>query len=71
MSYRRRSNARPYMTKARFDSTCPETGKDIKKGDDIAYFPALKKAYHSDSQSAETVRGLDFAEANGMADANY
>lgn len=70
MSYRR-SSKRPYMTKARFESTCPETGKAIKKGDDIAYYPDAKKAYHADSKSADTVRALDFAESNGMADANY
>ncbi len=72
MGFRRSSgNTRPYFTKARFPSTCPETGKAISKGDDIAYFPATKQAFHSESQSAETVRGMNFAESHCMADAQY
>lgn len=71
MSFRRTANTRPYFTRALFASTCPETGKAIKKGDEIAYYPATKKAYHIDSQSADSLRGLEFAQANAMADANY
>jgi len=61
----------PYFTIARFPSTCPETGKPINTGDRIAYFPAIKKAYHETSPSADQVRGLEFSNAYGMADANY
>ena len=61
----------PYFTSARFSSVCPETGKPIKKGDRIAYFPATRKAYHESSKAAEQVRGMQFAESWGMADANY
>lgn len=61
----------PYFTTARFPSVCPETGKSIKKGDTIAYFPATCKAYHESSKAAEQVRGMQFAESWGMADANY
>jgi hypothetical protein len=71
MSFKRKSNARPYFTKALFASTCPETGKAIKKGDEIAYYPATKKAFHLESQSADSLRGIEFSQANSMADANY
>lgn len=61
----------PYFTKARFDSVCPETGKPIKKGDEIAYYPRDRKAYHVGSKKAENVRNLEFNSAYGMADANW
>jgi hypothetical protein len=61
----------PYFTTARFNSICPETGKAIGIGDRIAYFPATRKAYHDQSQSADRVRALEFSAAYGMADANY
>jgi hypothetical protein len=61
----------PYFTTARFNSVCPETGKAIGIGDRIAYFPAARKAYHEQSESADRVRALEFNAAYGMADANY
>jgi len=64
-------NQTPYTLTARFDSKCPETGLDIKKGDPCAYFPATKKAYHETSKSADQVRALEFAKAYEMPDANY
>jgi hypothetical protein len=64
-------NYDPYFTKARFDSVCPETGKQIKKGDEIAYYPKHKKAYHTNSKAADQLRGLEFSKANNMADANW
>lgn len=67
----RRLNSTPYFTVARFAGKCPETGKDIKKGDRIAYFPATRKAYHEASKAADQVRGMEFASAYGMADAAY
>lgn len=72
MSYRTRAAARPpYTTKARFASTCPETGKAINPGDTICYSPATRQAFHQHSQQAEEVRAREFAASNGMADANY
>ena len=68
---RRYRNASPYFTTARFESTCPDTGKKIKVGDEIAYYPATKKAYHSESRQAADLRGVEFAGAYGMADANW
>ena len=61
----------PYFTTARFNSVCPETGKAIRKGDDIAYFPYNRKAYHVDSRSAEQVRGMQFSSNSGMMDADW
>ena len=68
---RRNATQSPRFMTARFDSTCPETGKAIKKGDQIAYFPAAKQAFHESSKAGEQVRALDFSAAYGMADANY
>ena len=61
----------PYLTRARFASTCPETGRPIRKGDEIAYFPRTRTAFHVESKSADQVRALSFAAAYGMADANW
>lgn len=61
----------PYMTVARYDSICPETGRTIRKGDPIAYYPRDKMAYHKTSQSADDVRAMEFAKAFNMMDANY
>ncbi len=60
-----------YFTVARFPSNCPETGRPIKKGDRIAYFPGQRKAYHEDSKTAQELRGQQFARSWGMADANW
>jgi hypothetical protein len=60
----------PYFTKARFDSICPETGKQIKKGDEIACYPRTKEAFHSDSKAAEELRSMQGSRAFGLADAN-
>jgi len=61
----------PYFTTARFNSICPETGKEIKKGDEIAYYPRDRKAFHKSSKSADNVRNLEFNSSFGMADANW
>ena len=60
-----------YFTKARFDSICPETGKKIKKGDTIAYFPYAKKAYHENSKNADIVRNNQFNKVFCMGDAHW
>jgi hypothetical protein len=67
----RRRNTDPYFTRARFNSTCPETGHAIKKDDEIAYYPADRKAYHHSSKSADNVRALQFSAACSLADANW
>lgn len=38
------------MIKCRFDSTCAETGKTIKKGEEALYYPATKKVYSIESK---------------------
>lgn len=67
----RSTNAAPYLMNARFAGTCPETGKTINKGDRICFVPATRKAYHDESKQAGETRGAEFAQAHGMADANY
>jgi hypothetical protein len=61
----------PYIMKARFSSTCPETGNDILKGEDMAYYPKARKAYHADSRAFEEVRALQFAVSNHMPDCDW
>ena len=48
----------PYFTAARFNSTCPETGLVIAIGQRIAYYPAMRKAYHDNSKHADELRAL-------------
>jgi hypothetical protein len=67
----RRVHAPPCFITARRAGICPETGKVINPGDRIAWFPSSKRAYHENSQAAGQVRGLEFAEAYNMPDANY
>jgi hypothetical protein len=50
----------PRQITARFQSTCPETGKTIKKGDDCIYYPRHRKAYHVDSKQAQSFREWQF-----------
>ena len=64
-------NTTPYFTDAKFASICPETQKPIKKGEQIAYFPAEKKAYHSESKHGEQIRALEFAQTYQMQDSNW
>ena len=42
----------PRIITARFDSTCQETGKAIKKGQDCVYYPYNKSIFHMDSKQA-------------------
>ena len=61
----------PRFITARFNSTCPETGKEIRKGDECAYYPCCRTAYHLDSEAAQEVRALQFSAACGMLDADW
>ena len=61
----------PRFITAKQPGTCPETGKPIAIGDTIAWYPATRKAFHNDSKAASDLRGLEFAKAWNMADANY
>lgn len=61
----------PYFTRARFPSVCAETARKIEKGDEIAYYPRDRKAYHAESKQAAELRGLQFNAAFDMADSNW
>lgn len=63
--------AQPRFIVARFDSTCPQTQKKIARGDECAWYPSSRTAYHVDSKAASELRALDFAATWNMADANY
>lgn len=71
MSRRSGNYGDPYFLKPRFKSVCPETGKTIEKGDECAYFPKARRAYHESSKAAEGVRELLVAKADCMMDANW
>ncbi len=70
MSARHRYNP-PRFIIARYDSTCPQTGKKIARGDECAWYPSARVAYHVTSKAADELRAMDFAATWGMADANY
>jgi len=61
----------PRTMRAKFDSMCPETGKAIRKGDEIVYFPRERKAYHIDSESARAWLSQANADAMCLGDANW
>lgn len=60
-------NNNPYELRAKFDSICPETGKQIKRGDICVYYPSVRKAYHSDSQQAYEFRKMKADESMGYS----
>ena len=72
-SYNRRASrtSEPRWITARFDSTCPDTGKTIRKGENCLYYPDARKTYHESSATAAQQRGIDFSTAAGLADANW
>lgn len=43
----------PRIIKARFNSTCKESGKAITKGEDIVYYPSNKSVYKLDTKQAQ------------------
>jgi hypothetical protein len=61
----------PRFIQARFGGRCPETGREFRKGDTVAWFPRERKAFHESSKAAEQVRGLQFSKSWGMADADW
>ena len=52
----------PHIIKARFNSTCAETGKAIKKGTECLYFPVGKKVFGLDTKEASRFREQQFDE---------
>lgn len=67
---RRRADPLRFMIANR-GGTCSETGKAIEAGQEIVYDSTTKRAFHSDSQTANDLRGQQFAQAWNMPDANY
>lgn len=61
MRYRNTIKAR--IMQAKYASICPETGKNIKVGDYIAYFYDSKKAYAQGSKSYEALDAEENAES--------
>jgi len=61
-----RTNQDPRQIKARFYSTCKETGAVIKKGDQCIYYPSDRAIYSLDSRQAEDFRNwkMDLAMGN-------
>ena len=47
----------PRIIEARFDSTCQETGKPIKKGQECVYYPKARAVYHMESKTAYHFKG--------------
>jgi hypothetical protein len=47
----------PRIIEARFDSTCKETGKAIKKGQECVYYPKARAVYHMESKTAYDFKG--------------
>ncbi|MBT3234119.1 MAG: hypothetical protein HN356_15070 [Calditrichaeota bacterium] len=54
----------PRVTRARFNSKCTETGKQIKKGDECIYYPTSKSVFHLESNQA-----VDYA--NWLQDCSF
>lgn len=65
-----RGAARRWIS-AKYTSTCPETGKTIRPGEQCLYDPNTRSTYHESSQQATDQRGTDFASAFNMPDANW
>lgn len=63
----------PCEITARFPSTCAESGKPIKKGERILYYPNGKKVFligHAPKQEADfrSFQSLAFEEDNGYCE---
>lgn len=67
----RHRTAEPRFIIARYDSVCPQTGKKIARGEECAWYPSARVAYHVSSKAASELRAMDFASTWNMADANY
>ena len=52
----------PRMIESKFQCTCAETGKTIRKGERCLYYPAGKKVYHVDSNQAYEWRNAEMDE---------
>ena len=57
--------------KAKYDSKCNETGKEIKKGETCYYNTTTKRIYCDSSHTADNYRMQDFNRCFNMPDSNY
>lgn len=61
----------PREIAVRYPAVCAETGKPLPKGSVAVYYPRSRKLYHPDSRTAADFRSQRFADAAGLADANW
>lgn len=59
MSYNTYKND-PRTIKAKFESTCKETGKTIEVGEECVYYPSSREVFHPESKTAEEYRNWKF-----------
>jgi len=48
----------PREIRAKYNSKCKETGKEIKQGDWCVYYPSDKSIFHIDSKQAYEFRNM-------------
>lgn len=65
MGYRR--SKEPRFINVKYDSTCAETGKLIKQGEQAVYYPNDRKVYHEDSKTAYDFRMMKADEQMGYS----
>ncbi len=54
------ANNNPRFITAKFPGHCAETGKPIKKGDQVLYFPLTRKVYCGESHEAQVFAVAEF-----------
>lgn len=53
-------SADPREIEARFESTCAESGRPIKRGERCIYYPSSRKVYGLESRQADEFRAWQF-----------
>lgn len=43
----------PRLIKAKYPARCPQTGKQINKGETCVWFPLARKIYHPESRAGK------------------
>lgn len=44
-------NSEPRLIAAKYPARCPQTGKQINKGESCVWFPSARKIYHPESRA--------------------
>lgn len=57
----------PFITTAKVRARCAETGRAIRKGDTIAFYPVERISYHESSQHFADVLAFYAFEPEGVA----